>query len=134
VEVGGPAIFYSVDYERVVGDFAGRIGVGVFGTPGNYTWFAVPLTASYIGLGSRTHMFEMGGGIVIHDFDNSVSWGVIGSWGLSPMVLGVLAFGYRYQPPNGGFFFRAGLSSVFGSTGGPTDFLPWPHMGLGATF
>jgi len=45
----------------------------------DYTWFAVPLTVSYVGLGSQTHMFEMGDGIVIHNFDNSVSWGAIGS-------------------------------------------------------
>jgi hypothetical protein len=135
LELFGPAVFYSLNYERVFGQVAGRVGLGFFDTgSSNYKWFAVPLTATYLGIGSKTHMFEIGGGIVIHYFDNSVSWGVISSQYKDAMVLGALVCGYRFQPPNGGFFFRAGVSPVFGSTGGPSAFLPWPHVGLGATF
>ena len=44
---------------------------------------------------------------------------------------GHLNLGYRLQPPQGGFMLRTGISPLIGQGLG---FLPWPYIGLGATF
>jgi hypothetical protein len=46
-------------------------------------------------------------------------------------VLGTLNFGYRYQPVDGGFSFRAGVSPIITSD----QFLPyWPYLSFGYSF
>ena len=131
VELLGPGLLYSVDYDRAFGDLSARIGIGYLsGTSSSFV--AVPLTISYLGLGSKKHMFEIGAGVAIWNF--SANYSLLGANSNSSTSATIVAatgiLGYRYQPPNGGFFLRVGLSPLIFQSG----FIPWPHLGLGATF
>jgi hypothetical protein len=129
-ELLGAALFYSINYDRRISDFALRGGFMYFSVS-SASWLAVPLSVSYLGIGSQKHCFEIGGGITIHHFGNSVDTLGVSSSGSATLLLGHAILGYRYQPLDGGFFLRAGVSPIVGSGVG---FLPWPHVGLGGTF
>jgi hypothetical protein len=140
VELLGPALLYSVNYERTFADvYALRIGLEYFslsatntnGTSASATFLAVPLTFSYLGIGSLKHIFEIGAGGALLYFGGSVNTLGNSTSGSAVGGLGTLIFGYRYMPPKGGFMFRAGISPLISSTGG---FLPWPYASFGATF
>ena len=73
----------------------------------------------------------MGAGGALLYFGGSVNTLGNKTTGSAVAGIGTLILGYRYQPPDGGFFLRAGLSPLISSAGG---FLPWPYLGLGATF
>jgi hypothetical protein len=102
------------------------------GSTASVAFLAVPITVSYLGLGTLKHMFELGGGATILYVGGAADFvGGNKTSGSATGVAGVLILGYRYQPPDGGFFLRAGLSPLISSVG---SFLPWPYVGLGATF
>jgi len=145
----GAGIFYSVNYERVFGDFSGRVGFGYVslsasetsadgtsGSTASATFLAVPLTVSYLGIGSQTNMFEVGGGATILNVGaNGSAFDVDSSShgsGSTTVVLGNVITGYRLQPPNGGFFLRTGINTLLGGSKLPV--LPWPYLALGGTF
>jgi hypothetical protein len=139
VELLGAGIIYSVNYDRRIGDLALRAGLGYWslssgtsstGGSASASWVGVPLSVSY-NIGSLKHSFEVGAGVTIHHFSGSASAPGVESSGSGTLVFGHAIFGYRYQPPQTGFFLRAGFSPIVGSGG---QFLPWPHCGLGATF
>jgi hypothetical protein len=139
IELLGAGLFYSLDYDRAFGPVSGRIGVGYFsinsgnnasGGSSSATFISVPVTISYLGIGSLKHMFEVGAGVSINYFGGSSSFAGVSTSGSATEVFGTVVLGYRYQPPDGGFFLRAGIDPIIGSFG----FLPWPYVGLGATF
>jgi hypothetical protein len=135
----GPGLFYSINYDRAFSDFALRVGVGyvslsAVGTNGesaSATFLSVPITVSYLGIGSLKHMLELGAGGSLLYFGGSVNTLGNSTSGSAVAGLGTLIVGYRFQPPDGGFLLRAGLSPLISSTGG---FLPWPYLALGGTF
>lgn len=141
----GPGLLYSINYDReIIPDLSARIGLsylsmGASTSDGSvsaeFSYLAVPITVSYLGLGSENNMFELGGGPVILHFsgsglieseDEDVSAGA----SVTTMALTGLA-GFRHQPADGGFVFRVGLSPIktFGA-----GFLPWGYLSLGAAF
>ena len=146
----GPGLFYSLNYDRVLtDDLSARIGfsylsLGASASDGqgnsvseSFSYWAVPLTVSYLGIGSENNMFEVGGGGVLMDVKGE---GLVDAKGenvdaegnVDTMLFGLTALaGYRHQPADGGFVFRVGLSPVmvFGS-----GFLPWGYLSLGAAF
>jgi hypothetical protein len=146
----GPGLFYSLNYDRVLtDDLSARIGfsylsLGVSASDGagtsvseSFSYWAVPLTVSYLGIGSPDNMFEVGGGGVLMHVKGQ---GLVDAQGenvdaegnLDSMLMGMTALaGYRHQPADGGFVFRVGVSPlmVFGS-----GFLPWGYLSLGAAF
>lgn len=145
IEGLGPGIFYSINYDRTFGDFAGRVGFSYISvsasatTNGNTTseahasFMTIPLTLSYIGIGSKKHIFEVGAGAtIVHVGAGGSAFAVDEKSGSASAtaVLGNMIFGYRMQPPDGGFLLRAGLSPIFG--GG--SFIPLPYLALGGTF
>ncbi len=142
VELLGAALFYSLNYDRRIGDIALRAGIMYWSvsssaiapdgslTTASVSWTGIPLSVSYVGIGSKKHSFEIGGGVTIHHFGGSVDTLGVSSSGSATKVLGHLILGYRLQPTDTGFFLRAGLTPIIGSG----LFLPWPHVGLGATF
>jgi len=138
VELLGAGLFYSLNYDRAFGPIAGRIGIGYFSISGNSgnggssssTFISVPVTVSYLGIGSLKHMFEIGAGVSINYFGGGASFANVSTTASVTEVFGTLVLGYRYQPPDGGFFLRAGIDPIIGNFG----FLPWPYVGLGATF
>jgi hypothetical protein len=148
----GPGLFYSINYDRSFGDFAGRIGFGYVSIGATSTssdgsggqtqetasasFFTVPITASYLGLGNKKHMLELGAGVtIVHvgaggtAFDASSS---SSSHESATFLFPVGVVGYRYQPPHGGFLFRGGISPIIGGSSLPI--LPWPYLALGGTF
>lgn len=138
VELLGSGILYSLNYDRAIGPIAARIGVEYWslsatnsnGSSASVTWLNVPLTVSYLGIGSLKHIFEIGAGANISYFGGSASLLGASSSGSAVTAWGTVILGYRYQPPDGGFFLRAGIDPLIGSG----FFLPWPYVGLGATF
>jgi hypothetical protein len=138
----GPALLYSINYERDISDFAVRLGfeylsissaasAGSTSTSSTATFIGVPLTLSYLGIGNHKHIFELGAGGTflyvggaINTLGNSTSSSAAGA-------IGTVLLGYRFQPPDGGFFLKVGIAPLFTSFGA---FLPWPYLGLGATF
>ena len=148
LDLAGPGLFYSINYDRViVDDVSARIGfsylsIGASADSGSgstasaeFSYIAIPITVSYLGLGSESNMFEVGGGGVILNVKGS---GIVESSEASTDVngsfttLGLTALaGYRHQPPDGGFVFRIGASPVK-PLGAPL--LPWGYMSLGAAF
>jgi hypothetical protein len=137
----GPGLFYSINYER---DFENVYGVRVGfsyvslsetdnnGTSLNATFLSFPITFSYLGIGSLTHIFEVGGGGTVLYVSGTASTIGGSSSGSGVGGIGTLILGYRYQPPHGGFMFRVGIAPLITSYG--DTFLPWPYLSLGGTF
>jgi hypothetical protein len=154
LELLGPGLFYSINYDRAFGDFAARIGFSYFsvsvgatsvdpttgqtiGASEKATFLAFPLTVSYLGIGSKSHMLELGAGVTIFSVGAGFNtFGADNSSGSGSAVLvaptGII--GYRMQPKDGGFFFKIGLSPQFYVGGSTSAFWPAPHIGLGGTF
>jgi hypothetical protein len=148
LDLAGPGLFYSINYDRVITpDISARIGfsylsIGASASGGagttasaEFSYWAIPITASYMGIGSTSNMFEVGGGGVIMNVSGS---GIVESSdesaeaGASFTTLALTALaGYRHQPADGGFVFRIGLSPEYVLGAG---LLPWGYMSLGAAF
>lgn len=111
-ELGGPGLA-SFNFDTRFGPredgFGGRIGVGGFSIDGSGAVF-VPIGINYL-LGKDTrNYFEIGAGVTpvfvtgdLTDGDNFSE------------TFGHVLFGYRMQPKDGGFTFRAFISPVFGN-------------------
>lgn len=145
VDLLGPGLIYSLNYDReIIPDLSARIGISYMslgassgdGTASvSFSYLAVPITASYLGIGSQNNCLELGGGPVIMNFKGS---GLVESndekvaAGASVTTLALTGMaGYRHQPSDGGFVFRIGVSPmmVFGA-----NFVPWGYLSLGAAF
>ena len=134
-EVLGTGVGYSVNYDtrfqKTEDGLGGRAGVSYFKSNGLGV-FSLPVGLNYL-LGKNGNYFEVGAGAtflsVKEDENKHGEFLFIG--GEESTVVGTLVFGYRRQPVEGGFTFRAGVSPIIG--GG--DFIPWwPHVGFGYAF
>jgi len=119
-ELGGPGIA-SFNYDtRFKGQdgLGARIGVGGISSNGDAIVY-IPIGLNCLLGKEGPHYFELGGGItpIIGDVDGE---GVFQS-----NIFGHLVFGYRLQPINGGFSFRAFVCPVFGNG----NFVPY-YAGL----
>lgn len=143
LDLAGPGLIYSLNYDReIVPDLSARIGISYLAmgasagdASAEFSYLALPITVSYLGLGSENNMFELGGGGVIMNFSGS---GIIESddaevsAGASVTTLALTGLaGYRHQPADGGFVFRLGLSPMMILGAG---FLPTGYLSLGAAF
>jgi hypothetical protein len=144
----GAGLLYSVNYERAFGDFSARVGFSYLGvsasasnasntagSSASASFITVPITVSYLGIGSVRNIFEVGAGATIMNMGAGASvFGdgnkASGSASLTIVRPTVLA-GYRYQPEDGGFFFKVGMSGIV-DFGLPV--LPLPYLSLGGTF
>ena len=112
-QIGGSAPILSVNYDRrfskKVNGFGFAAGLGFFGVSGS-SIFSVPVSLNYL-IGKDSHFMELAaGGTFVSTttsdfFSNGTNHG--------SAVLGHFNLGYRYQPSNGGFFFRGGISPLF---------------------
>ncbi len=130
-EFGGPAIFYSINYDRMVSpDFGFRVGIsnipsssylenGVLGTltfPIFLNWFPRALS----------QWLEFDAGLVIQsgkfilDYPDITAHGSFYSVGI----------GYHYQPPDGGVLLRLMLTPLFFSN----QTFVWCGASLGLAF
>lgn len=147
VDLLGPGLFYSINYDRMLThDLSARIGFsylsfgasagdGTGAASAEFSYWAVPITVSYLGIGSDSNMLELGGGPVIMNIKGSgvVETDETAAGGeASATVLAMTGMvGYRHQPADGGFVFRIGASPVMVFEAG---LLPWGYLSLGAAF
>jgi hypothetical protein len=128
-QLGGSGPILSANYDRRFGNRLNGLGfaagLGFWGQSG-ISIFSVPVSLNYL-LGRSTHFVEIAGGttFVTASFDFYDSNSEQGSGFLHHANLG-----YRYQPANGGFFFRGGFSPLFASGG----YLMSYYVGFGRAF
>ncbi len=111
-ELGGPGLAslnFDTRFSKTNGGFGGRVGVGGFSIDGSGIVF-VPVGLNYLISKDNRNFFEVGAGVTpvfgsgdLADGDNFSS------------TFGHVLLGYRMQPADGGFAFRAFISPVFGS-------------------
>jgi hypothetical protein len=141
VELGGSGALYSLNYERfVLDDVALRIGFGYVSLTGStingatvtadVSLVTIPVTASYLGIGSGNHRLELGGGAVYASISGAIDSTGTKAFGSASGVVGTAIVGYRYTRPSGGFTFRAAFTPLFGQGG----FLPWAGVAFGFGF
>ncbi len=113
-EIGGPGIAsinYDMRFTKSESGIGGRVGFGGFslgtGTDRTSAIF-IPLGLNYLLGKDGKHYFELGGGATIVNTKEGTSNSDFSS------TFGHLNFGYRMQPKDGGFFFRAAINPVFG--------------------
>lgn len=125
-ELGGPGLAsfnFDTRFTKKDNGIGGRVGVGGFslrydnfnGGTERSTVVFIPVGVNYL-IGKNTkNYFEIGGGVtpVITNSTNSD--------GTFSTTFGHVNFGYRMQPQNSGFTFRAFITPVFGEFG----FLPY---------
>lgn len=133
-EILGPGAIYSFNYDtrfqNTLNGLGGRIGFGYISADGNGV-FSAPVMLNYL-LGKEGAYFEMGLGATYISFNSAASAEDNEVLFIDDSTLfGTMVFGYRKQPVDGGFMFRAGLSPVFGHG----NFIPYyPYLSLGYTF
>ena len=131
-ELGGNAIIYSFNYERMINDnFSIRGGIGI--TPGllfiKETILAIPLTASFLA-GDGPHKFETGFGTTFLGLQDPAIIGLPESDKSGFVLTGIL--GYRYFKPKGGFTFRICFTPFYNSN--ENEFAPSGGISFGYGF
>jgi len=126
VEIGGPGIFYSINYDGRFGKtekgLGFRAGAGILASGGeSFTTFPVGL--NYL-IGSEGKYFEVGAGASFLNYNSSFDWFDGGA------STGYLQLGYRNQPTKQGFTWRANFTPLFGSG----YFVPFASVSLGYKF
>lgn len=128
VELGGPGLFtfnYDTRFSPGEDGLGARAGIGYFSTGGT-SFLSIPVGLNYL-LGKDEKFFEMG--INASYFSAHVDFG--SDSGSGSTVFGSLLFGYRKQPVDGGFSFRAGVSPYFNAD----VFVPFiPYISFGYSF
>ncbi|MCL6259656.1 hypothetical protein M3O96_11175 [Aquiflexum sp. TKW24L] len=131
----GNGIFNSLNYDtrftKKVDGFGGKVGFGYAPVDGGQ-YFSFPFMVNYL-LGKNGHYFEVGAGAnyMVADYRNG--GGNIGSLEIAQWEgwSGNMSLGYRYQPVDGGFLFRAGITPMFIKD----EFIPfWPQISIGYAF
>lgn len=150
VEGLGAGLLYSVNYERlVIEDLAVRGGFGYWSATvsagdqsSSSSAMTFPVTASYLGIGSKKHILELGGGMTFAFFSGAARSGAISASGSGMNFLTDALIGYRLHPVEGaGFNFRVGGMAMMGkglslSTDNPEAFgvVPWLYLSMGGSF
>ena len=128
-QIGGSGPILSVNYDRRFGkkvNGAGfTAGIGYYSLLG-ISLFSIPVSLNYL-IGKNTHFIEVAGGTTFATatsdlFSEESETG-------STFIFHINA-GYRYQPTRGGFFFRGGVSPLFGQG----EYLTSYYIGFGHNF
>jgi hypothetical protein len=126
-EIGGPGLLsinYDMRFSKTNDGFGFRAGFGGYSIKESKLLY-VPLGLNYITSKNNNDYFEAGAGVSI--VSNSYGNGD----GAFKSTFGFLSLGYRKQPADGGYFFKAALMPVFGK-----GFF-WPYyagVGFGYAF
>ncbi|MDX1938444.1 MAG: hypothetical protein SFU21_15090 [Flavihumibacter sp.] len=110
-ELGGPGLASFNFDTRFTGKedgIGGRIGFGGFAIDGSGILF-LPIGVNYLMGKDQKNYFELGAGVT-----PVFATGDITNDGNFSTTFGHLLIGYRLQPKDGGFTFRAFISPVFG--------------------
>ena len=110
-EIGGPGLAsanFDMRFQPREDGFGFRVGVGGFAIDGANI-LTVPVGINYLIGKDQKNYFEIGAGFTyINAKDTYASDNFSSSFGN-------LTLGYRLAPANGGFFFKAAITPVFGS-------------------
>ena len=112
-ELGGPGIAsfnYDMRLQKKEDGIGFRIGVGGFSINDEGAIF-VPLGLNYLIGKDGKNYFEVGGGVTIVSIHTDLPDD--NDKGTFETTFGHAYFGYRLQPKNGGFLFRAGITPIF---------------------
>jgi hypothetical protein len=138
-ELFGTGIFYSVNYERRISPHVSlRAGFtswslhgGLFTILGieKLSMTAFPVMVNYLTGPMKSSHLEIGAGLMPSFFSGKALF--TGSEGANnqSLLVGTASIGYRYQPPDGGFFFRIALTPLLGQIVGYTG-----GLSFGLTF
>lgn len=122
LELGGNAFLYSINLERRVERWWGRIGGGWAqdnqGDVQGDVW-GVPVMVGTL-FGTGPHYFEVGLGLVLAKYVDDEE----------PFLYGSSTIGYRYLSPNSGLMIRAGITPYFDPTF-EEDPGVWPALSIG---
>lgn len=143
LELLGPGVFYSLNYERIWGDIistrvgASAIVINVSNSDGNSTgvFATFPMTVSFVGVRSGKHGFEGGAGMTLIYASAGTST-ITGSTNSNAVgVMPNIFAGYRMHPVEfAGFQLRAGVAVVASIFNGMASTFPWPYLSVGAGF
>ncbi len=115
-EIGGPglaSINYDMRLQNKEDGIGFRVGFGGFSVQDASVLF-IPVGLNYLLGKDGRNYFEVGGGVTIVSVNDNVD----NTFGTT---FGHLNFGYRLQPREGGFLFRAGIVPIFSKEG----FIPY---------
>ncbi len=144
-ELGGHSLFFGFNYDarfnKTPDGLGGRIGIGYMAVSGA-RFLSLPVALNYI-KGKDGKYFEMGAGATLlslgerDGYSYEPSYDYLGHTTSSrTKLLGNISFGFRRQPVNGGFLFRAGVAPVFGLEDDKSFFFfPFlPYIAVGYSF
>ena len=110
-QFGGSAPLMAANYDRrfanKLNGFGFAVGVGYWNDFG-IGIFSIPVSLNYL-FGRRSHFLELAAGTTF--ISAKVDW--IGEEEGGSGFIQHINLGYRYQPAQGGFFFRGGVSPLF---------------------
>ena len=120
-ELFGQGVLYSFNYDyRISPDFSVRAGFTSWGVgfwAGRFQFTGFPLMINHLSGTNKGH-FEAGIGLmpVVLKFQGGADSPFYASDGDGTItsIIGTATLGYRYQPPQGGFVFRAGITPMVG--------------------
>ena len=133
MEFLGNGLTYSLNYDTRFSNshkgLGGRVGIGYISLVGN-SLTSVPIVANYL-FGQDKHYFEVGAGATLLAGAASVDFGPGESRARGTAFIGTMSLGYRLEPQDGGFLFRAGVTPIFDRS----SFFPfWPQISFGYSF
>jgi hypothetical protein len=127
IELGGPGLAsanFDMRFNNKEDGLGFRAGIGGFSVSTNdylgsgsskTSIVTIPLGLTYLLGKDKKHYFEMGAGVTPVFASNKDTYnGTTTSEDEFNSTFGHLYFGYRLQPADGGFLFRAGITPVFG--------------------
>lgn len=142
LELLGNGILYSVNYERALLDnVTARVGfsyfsIGASGADANgqqssakISLITAPVMANYL-VGGKNHNLELGAGALVVYASGESSGGGASASAEGVGIAGTATVGYRYQPIDGGFMFKAGFTPLITKSG----FNGWGGLSLGGAF
>ncbi len=132
-ELGGAGLAtvnYDMRFQKKNDGFGFKVGIGGYKVDQENALF-IPLGVNYLIGKDERNYFEIGLGLTIVSIKEIIyNNGATSSDNFSSSF-GHAFFGYRLQPKNGGFLFRAGLTPVFNKDG----FIPyWAGVSFGYKF
>ncbi|HLG35617.1 MAG TPA: hypothetical protein VI757_12115 [Bacteroidia bacterium] len=132
VELAGQGLAFTVNgdfrFSGTMNNMGVRAGIGYINV-GKESITTIPLGLNYI-MGKNGKYFELGIGATF------ISGDIFNSSNQSGLfTLGTMFFGYRSQPLDGGFNFRAGITALFRTASEDSFFIPYyPGISFGYTF
>lgn len=110
-EIGGNGLLYSANLDRILFEnnkirFALRVGYNYFPTGNQIGFTVVPSEISFLyNFAGENNFFEFGTGITWYKLKEKID--------NEEILFGCARIGYRYQPYEGGIFFKAGFTPTF---------------------